>query len=501
MKQTILSKEWVWFWSGNWTFLDNFYQRDPLFQKEFNKLLGDFPKTTLDFYRDSIVTCYHAQEEYDRLKKSFINKFNEDPYFIIKIYKEYHKKTNNDLKQLKKIHLINFTNKSNNELVYYFKKSRKYFAYNGAMDHFCWYVEKYFIPLLEKYLTKRKKELDLDLAEAINLLVMPQQESRTAKERKSFRKILNKINNNKNLKNYFINYKGFFENEIKKDIEKHLKEFSYLQVLVNNPPLTKEQLINELHEYIIKEKELNIESVRLGDNISKEDLIKRKNLIKKIKPNKKYKILIESLSQTAFIRTEDNMLTGLSTFYILNLQKEICKRINITYKGFKQLTPEEIIFYLRHHVKVPKNLIKERLKLCTYYFNEENGYLIPYKEGLEILNHLENKNNGNNELKGQIASKGNIKAKAFVVKSSLCDMSNFKDGMILITPATSADFVPYMKKASGIITEMGGITSHAAIVSRELGIPCIVGVKNITKNIKTNQVIELNANEGIINKI
>lgn len=497
MKQKILSKEWVWFWSGNWTLLDNFYQRDPLFQKEFNKLLGDFPRRTLDFYKDSIVTAYHSQEDYNRLEKSFINKFNKEPNFILKIYKEYHKKTNEDIKKLKEIGSKNMKNLSNNELIFLFRKSRKYFAYNGAMDHFCWYVEKYFIPLLEKYLSKKQ----LDIAEAINLLVMPQEESRTAKERKSFFKILNKINQNKNLKNYFINYKGFFENEIKKDIENHLNEFAYLQVLVNNPPLTKEQIINELHEYIVKDKETNIESVRLGDNISKDDLIKRKKLIEKIKPNERYKILIESLSQTAFYRTEDNMLTGLSTYYILPLQKEICKRINVNYKEYKQLTPEEIIFYLRHHVTVPKELIKERLKLCCYYFDEENGYLFDYKNSLEILNEIEKSNMIDNELKGQCASKGNVKAKAFVVKSSLCDMSNFKEDMILVAPATSADFVPYMKKASGIITEMGGLTSHAAIVSRELGIPCIVGVKNVTKNIKTNDIIELNADKGMINKI
>jgi phosphohistidine swiveling domain-containing protein len=497
IQREIENKKWVWFWSGNWTFLDNFYQRDPLFQREFNKLVDDFPRTTLDFYRNSIVTCYHSQEEYDRLEKHFINKFNEEPSFILNIYKEYHKKTDDDIKKLKEISSKNIKNLSNNELILLFRKSRKYFAYNGAIDHFCWYIEKFFIPLLEKYLLKK----ELNLADAINLLVMPQQESRTAKERKSFFKILNKINQNENLKNYFINYKGFFENEIKKDIEKHLKEYSYLQILVNNPPLSKEQLINELHEYIIKNKELKMESIRLGDNISKYDLIKRNNLIKKIKPSKKYKILIESLSQTAFIRTEDNMLTGLSTYYILPLQEEICKRIDINYKGFKQLTPEEIIFYLRHHVKVPKNLIEERLRLCTYYFNEEDGYLLSYKLGLEILNEIEKFDNKNNELKGQCASKGSVKAKAFVVKSSLCDMSNFKEGMILIAPATSADFVPYMKKALGIITEMGGITSHAGIVSRELGIPCIVGVNNITKNIKTNDLIELNANEGLIKKI
>ena len=55
-----------------------------------------------------------------------------------------------------------------------------------------------------------------------------------------------------------------------------------------------------------------------------------------------------------------------------------------------------------------------------------------------------------------------------------------------------------LKKAGAIVTEQGGITSHAAIVSREFGIPCIVGVKDITKIIKDEDVIEVNANIGVV---
>lgn len=71
------------------------------------------------------------------------------------------------------------------------------------------------------------------------------------------------------------------------------------------------------------------------------------------------------------------------------------------------------------------------------------------------------------------------------------EIDKFEDGSILVTMMTDPDWVPIMKKAAGIITDHGGRTSHAAIVSRELGIPAIVGTGNATKILKHGQEITL----------
>ncbi len=79
-------------------------------------------------------------------------------------------------------------------------------------------------------------------------------------------------------------------------------------------------------------------------------------------------------------------------------------------------------------------------------------------------------------------------------------VSQFKPGEILITDMTDPDWEPIMKIASAIVTDKGGRTSHAAIVSRELGIPCIVGSENATRKIKTGQMITVDTtgSEGLI---
>jgi pyruvate, water dikinase len=92
--------------------------------------------------------------------------------------------------------------------------------------------------------------------------------------------------------------------------------------------------------------------------------------------------------------------------------------------------------------------------------------------------------------------------KAHVIKS-VADIKKFRKGEVLVTSMTDPDWVPIMKIASAIVTDRGGKTCHAAIVSRELGIPCIVGTINGTKKIKNGESITVNcagSDEGVVYK-
>ena len=76
--------------------------------------------------------------------------------------------------------------------------------------------------------------------------------------------------------------------------------------------------------------------------------------------------------------------------------------------------------------------------------------------------------------------------------------SSFQENQILVTQMTTPDWTPIMKRASAIITQSGGATAHAAIVSRELGIPCIVGVKDVTTLLKPKQEVTVDGSSGCI---
>ncbi|MFA6492854.1 MAG: phosphoenolpyruvate synthase [Patescibacteria group bacterium] len=102
-------------------------------------------------------------------------------------------------------------------------------------------------------------------------------------------------------------------------------------------------------------------------------------------------------------------------------------------------------------------------------------------------------------LKGIAASLGIASGPVKIIHSP-SEIDKVLEGEVLVTEKTSPDFVPAMKKAAAIITETGGQTSHAAIVSRELGIPCVVGTGTATHVLKTGQVVSVDGAKGFVYK-
>ncbi|MFH1779667.1 MAG: phosphoenolpyruvate synthase [Candidatus Micrarchaeota archaeon] len=100
-------------------------------------------------------------------------------------------------------------------------------------------------------------------------------------------------------------------------------------------------------------------------------------------------------------------------------------------------------------------------------------------------------------LHGLGASPGIASGSVKIIHSSK-QINEINTGDVLVTEMTSPDYVPAMKKATAIITNAGGITCHAAIVSRELGIPCIVGTKTATSTLTNEQVITVDASHGVV---
>ncbi|MGB9706620.1 MAG: phosphoenolpyruvate synthase [Microgenomates group bacterium] len=98
-------------------------------------------------------------------------------------------------------------------------------------------------------------------------------------------------------------------------------------------------------------------------------------------------------------------------------------------------------------------------------------------------------------LKGQAASPGIASGPVNIIKSAK-EINKIKTGDVLVTPMTNPDFVPAMKKVAAIVTDKGGQTSHAAIISRELGVPCVVGTQTATKILKNGQIVTVNGTKG-----
>ncbi len=214
--------------------------------------------------------------------------------------------------------------------------------------------------------------------------------------------------------------------------------------------------------------------------------------------------IVRTLERIAYIRTEDNAIMGHSTYLVMPLYTEIARRLGLSYYELKEFKPWEIVKHLRLSRALSKKLLRARQALlCRVQYNGSALTLTGEDARLVqrvILNQMKPTGRGGRIFSGTVANTGIAHG---VVKNALNskDAMDITKGQVLIAPATSADFVPAMRKASAIVTEFGGITSHAAIVSREFGIPCIVGVREITKRFKTGDLVEVDATKGTVKKI
>lgn len=144
---------------------------------------------------------------------------------------------------------------------------------------------------------------------------------------------------------------------------------------------------------------------------------------------------------------------------------------------------------------LPNDSILEK-RLNSYSYTNYKIYNST-EEILDEFNIVLNEGSLSEDLVGQPAYKGLVIGIVKIVKNR-SDMKKVDKGDVLVASTTTPDFLPAMKRSGAIISEHGGAICHAAITSRELEIPCIVGVKGATKVLKDGDKVEVNADEGVV---
>ncbi len=147
---------------------------------------------------------------------------------------------------------------------------------------------------------------------------------------------------------------------------------------------------------------------------------------------------------------------------------------------------------LHNHYKKPQDI--------EFAIEKNKVYIVQTRPITTVISNQKTLDNQNKiektpDFKGDSASPGTASGQVIIIKSPK-EIDRVTSGQILVTDMTTPDFVPAMKKVNGIITDKGGQTSHAAIVSRELGIPCVVGTKIATKKLKEGDTVTINGTTG-----
>ncbi|MBU0536397.1 MAG: phosphoenolpyruvate synthase, partial [Nanoarchaeota archaeon] len=180
--------------------------------------------------------------------------------------------------------------------------------------------------------------------------------------------------------------------------------------------------------------------------------------------------------------------------YLCVLLEEIGKRKGISLEDMKYTLPSEI-----------ENPDKEKIKLRKFSFlviiKKDEEIFFYGSEAQEMHDKMFKIHKGEvTEIHGRPACLGKATGIVKVIMNE-SEFSKMQQGDILVTSMTRPEFVPIMRKAAAIVTDEGGITCHAAIVSRELKIPCIISTRIATQKLKDGDKVEVDAEKGMIRKL
>lgn len=232
------------------------------------------------------------------------------------------------------------------------------------------------------------------------------------------------------------------------------------------------------------------------DDVKANSKKNRKNLkLPKMPLPSKYKLLSDLIKEISIFRDNKKKI-GLLTFHIIELwAKATCREKGWNFEDIKWLCVNEFIDLINGNKKLltsAKKYRKNKSRIGIMKSDAIEGF--DYKTWQEIEKFYYD---SDKEIKGVSASPGKVKGIARIVLDARLNVV-LKKGDILVASMTRPEFLPLMQKASAFVTDEGGISCHAAIVSRELGKPCIIGTRVATRIIKDGDFIEVDAYQGIV---
>ncbi len=335
-------------------------------------------------------------------------------------------------------------------------------------------------------------------------LTFPEQESTSTKELTAFyylsssvrKELAGKEWNENNIKN------ALSLKELNPILEKYLQDFGWIEARWYVGKGWKEKdIIERMARFDVTQNfEEKIKELNGLINRNKEEV---KNIAKELKLSRDEIELVRVAKEYVFVRTYRTDMFNKAGFAARPFLQEIAKRLGLSFEQLIFLNSEEIINELKK-AKIENELyqrISKRQKAFGILLCKGKLIYFDGKEIEEIKKQQEITEEVNfdiREIKGITASPGKVTGLVKIVAMDKKGLSDVKNGDILVTSMTTPDFIPAMEKAVAFVTNEGGITCHAAIVSREMKKPCIIGTKIATKVLKDGDLVEVDADKGVV---
>jgi phosphohistidine swiveling domain-containing protein len=460
-------------------------------------------------FRKGDMCIIWGRKKFTETGKRMLEKALNNPEWFIEIDKKLEKASFDLVKASKKLQKKSFSKLSDKELEKVFSEHMKthFRCHTLGMpitvlewDHEL--LTNHLKSFLEKKI--REKNLPFKVGATFSLLTTPHKESFQLKEEAEAIKIALMILSDKKAKKLFLEKETrkiiellpLTSKKIDKEIELLYRNFLWLSFMYVGPALNKDYFVEQIKALIKGEKELYSIIDKTNARI-KEVKQKQNKLFKDLSVDKKHCKLFRILRENVYLKGLRKDAMYLSFFSYEPLLKEIGKRLGLSLNQLRFMWPSEY-----KNAILKKNFdskeLNQRFKFSVYVCIKGKEQTLTGKKAGFYFNQVPNpKKFKVSELEGSTAVPGMVKGTVKLINFPE-DMQKMNENDVLVSHATNPNLVSAMKKASAIITDIGGITCHAAIVSRELNIPCIIGTKIATKVLKDGDFVEVNANHGII---
>ena len=301
---------------------------------------------------------------------------------------------------------------------------------------------------------------------------------------------------NKNLKEIKKKYPEFY-----KRLQKHTEKHGWVYYVYMGPAFTDDNFIEFIIDYL--DKGVNPTEKLREFSKKKEDTENlRKKYIAELRPNEFNKMILNLAGKMIWAKPRRKDYQSRSYYHSEKLLIEISNRLSISLDQIRSASLNMIKDGLRSHAIDVKKLNDIKKFHITLPKEDGSTLFLCGNEAESFYNRNikkeETKTESNiKEIHGTTACRGKARGIVKIINEP-SEMSKMNQGDILVSTATTPSIVPVMKKAAAIITNEGGLTCHAAIVSRELGTPCVIGTKIATKVLKDGDMVEVDADRGIV---
>ncbi len=502
------------------------------FANEFAQPGGKPYRKVLSIHKGYHLWFYFGENDSYQVGEFLVKKFIQQSAFANEVNKEILIMADKLREYCNTIPEDNLQRLSNKMLWKYFEK---YFHLHTKYYQWCWIPVA--VDMFHSNLTDRLKRylrsigvLDDKLNEFLVLLTQPRTKSLIQIEQEDLLKIAIKVQKDKYHRNLFLSlwekfreqdvakygykthsseYEDLFEenvNAIKdkikyrvyKQIQKHYEKYFYVAHMWVGQVSSFEFYLKELVRLVASG--ANLENKLKQEQKKQQRTLKdRQKLIKKLNIKGSWLTIFDGFGDFMVTKIYRRFAQIFAVYKMEYLYKELGRRLKLDLMEARFMLPAEIKRALMRN-QADRKCLKSRKRFCVYYVEKGYERIFVGEKAKALAKTTETKVTSSIEITGQTGCVG--KAVGVVKKIFRPeDMGKMKKGDILVSIATDPDIVPAMKKAAAIVTEQGGVTSHAAIVSREMNIPCVIGTKIATKVLNDGDKVEVDANKGIVRKL